>query len=192
MKPNLNLTIGLRADVPFFGETGFRNREVESLSFRNPDGDPVQFRTDKLPNARILWSPRVGFNWDVNSDKTLQVRGGTGIFTGPPAYVWISNQIGNNGVLTGFERLDSRDNAPLLNRPFNPDPDHYKPTDVTGDPADRYQLALTDPDFKFPQVWRTNIAVDKKIALGYYRYGRIHLQYGCKRRQLLQCKLVAT
>ncbi|KPQ19842.1 MAG: TonB-dependent receptor [Algoriphagus marincola HL-49] len=166
VKPNLNLTIGLRADVPFFGETGFRNREVESLSFRNPDGDPVQFRTDKLPNARILWSPRVGFNWDVNSDKTLQVRGGTGIFTGPPAYVWISNQIGNNGVLTGFERLDSRDNAPLLNRPFNPDPDHYKPTDVTGDPADRYQLALTDPDFKFPQVWRTNIAVDKKLPWG--------------------------
>ena len=51
----------------------------------------------------MLWSPRVGINWDVAGDQRTQVRGGTGVFTGRPLYVWISNQIGNTGVLTGFE-----------------------------------------------------------------------------------------
>jgi hypothetical protein len=51
-------------------------------------------------------------------------------------------------------------------RPFNPDPDAYKPTSVTGQPAASYELALTNPDFKFPQTWRTNIAVDQKLPVG--------------------------
>ena len=59
----------------------------------------------------MLWSPRVGFNWDLSGDRTTQVRGGTGVFTGQPAYVWISNQIGNTGVLTGFEQLDNTHRA---------------------------------------------------------------------------------
>jgi hypothetical protein len=101
-----------------------------------------------------------------------QVRGGTGVFTGPPAYVWISNQIGNTGVLTGFAQLD---NTKL--RPWNPDPNAYKPTDVTGAPASSYELALTDPGFKFPQTWRSNLAVDQKLPYGLigtaeFLYGR--------------------
>ncbi len=154
----LRVTAGLRIDVPFFDDTGFKNPVADQLTFRDEDGNAVQFQTDKLPDANILWSPRVGFNWDVTGDRRTQVRGGTGIFTGRPAYVWISNQIGNTGVLTGFERLDNT-NA----RPFHPDPDHYKPKNVTGEPASRFELALTDPNFKFPQLWRSNIGVDQKL-----------------------------
>lgn len=159
---DLNLTVGLRIDVPFFGETGFRNSEVEGFNFRNPAGQTVKFRTDNLPDPNILWSPRVGFNYDLSKGaRTTQVRGGTGIFTGRPAYVWISNQIGNNGILTGFERLDN-----TTARPFNPNPNFYKPSSVTGAPAANYELALTEPDFKFPQIWRSNIAVDHRLPLG--------------------------
>lgn len=158
---NFKLSAGVRIDVPFFNETGFRNSQVDTLVFKDENGNQVQFKTDKLPDANILFSPRLGFNWDVNGQGTTQVRGGTGIFTGRPAYVWISNQIGNNGVLTGFERLDN-----TLNRPFNPDINHYKPTNVTGEPASQYELALTDPDFKFPQLWRSNIAVDQRLPFG--------------------------
>ena len=88
------------------------------------------------------------------------MRGGTGVFTGRPAYVWISNQIGNTGVLTGFEELQTTRQT----RPFNPDPNRYKPTTPpTGAPAASYELALTNPDFKFPQIWRSNIAVDHRL-----------------------------
>ncbi len=159
---DFNVTVGLRIDVPFFANTGFRNQEVEGLNFVDPAGNTKRFRTDELPGANILWSPRVGFNYDLSQGaKTTQLRGGSGVFTGRPVFVWISNQIGNNGILTGFERID-RTTA----RPFNPDPDHYKPSNVTGQPASQYELALTEPDFKFPQIWRSNIAIDQQLPLG--------------------------
>ncbi len=157
---NLRLTIGLRLDVPFFGATGYDNAQADNLTFRDENGNAVQYKTDKLPGANILFSPRVGFNWDVMGDRNTQVRGGTGLFSGPPLYVWISNQIGNTGVLTGFLSVDN-----TTAYPFNPNPDRYKPPNVTGAPAATYELALTDPNFKFPQLWRTNIAVDQKLPI---------------------------
>ncbi|MBK9271473.1 MAG: TonB-dependent receptor [Saprospiraceae bacterium] len=157
----LNITAGLRVEVPFFGNTALKNSEVDTLNFRDEDGNTVRYSTDKLPDPNILFSPRLGFNFDVDGTRRTQVRGGTGIFTGRPAYVWISNQVGNNGILTGFERLDN-----TTTRPFNPDPDTYKPETVNGTPASQYELALTDPSFRFPQVWRSNIAIDQKLPLG--------------------------
>lgn len=159
---NVNVIAGLRFDLPTFEATGYRNAEVEGMTFMNEDGTPAKYATDKMPDANILFSPRVGVNWDVNGDRKTQVRGGTGIFTGKPAYVWISNQVGNNGILTGFERLDN-----TYKRPWNPNPNAYKPTSVSGTPASNYELALTDPDFKFPQVWRTNIGVDQVLPYGF-------------------------
>ncbi len=161
VRDDLKLTLGFRFDVPFFGDTGYANADADARTFRDEHGNPVQYSTKKLPDPNLLWSPRFGFNWNVGGRQTTQVRGGTGVFTGRPAYVWISNQIGNTGVLTGFE---SRDNTTL--RPFHPDPNHYKPTNVTGAPASTYELALTNPDFKFPQLWRSNIAVDQRVFLG--------------------------
>jgi hypothetical protein len=161
-RDRLTVTYGIRLDVPVFGDTGFANANADALSFRDETGATVQYSTKKLPDPNVLWSPRVGFNWDVTGDRRTQVRGGTGIFTGRPAYVWISNQIGNTGVLTGFESVSN-----TTARPFNPSPDRYKPANVTGAPATSYELALTDPNFKFPQVWRTSIAVDHKLPFGW-------------------------
>jgi hypothetical protein len=157
----LRVTYGVRLDVPKFGDTGFQNADADRLSFRDETGRTVQYSTKKLPDANILFSPRIGFNWDVTGQRDTQVRGGTGVFTGPPAYVWISNQIGNTGVLTGFEVLNN-----TTARPFNPNPDRYKPTTVTGAAPPSYELALTDANFKFPQTWRTNIAVDRRLPYG--------------------------
>ena len=161
-RSDLSITLGVRLDVPVFAETGFANPIANALTFRDEDGNAVQYQTEKLPDPAILWSPRVGFNWALNPERGTQLRGGTGIFTGPPAYVWISNQIGENGMLTGFEQLDN-----TSARPFNPNPHYYKPATVTGAPATSTGLAVTDPDFKFPQVWRTNLAVDHKLPWGF-------------------------
>lgn len=158
---NLTMTFGLRLETPKFGDTGFTNTDVDAMTFRDETGAAVQYSTRELPKSKILFSPRFGFNWDMNGDGVTQIRGGSGVFTGRPAYVWISNQIGNNGVLTGFEQLDN-----VTNRPFNPDPDFYKPTTVTGAPASSYELAFTDQNFRFPQLLRTNIAVDRKLGWG--------------------------
>jgi outer membrane receptor for ferrienterochelin and colicin len=160
-RDNFKLTAGVRFDVPKFSDTGFENSRADALTFRDEDGQPVQYNTSKLPDPKFLWSPRVGFNWDVHKNLNTQLRGGTGIFTGPPPYVWISNQIGTTGVLTGFEDLRN-----TTARPFHPDPNRYKPTNVTGAPASSYELAITDPDFKFPQTWRSNIGLDRRLPWG--------------------------
>jgi hypothetical protein len=109
-RPRSNLTVsaGIRVDVANFGNTAFDNAQVDALTFRNRDGSAIHYNTGALPKASPLWSPRVGFNWDVASDQQTQVRGGTGVFTGKPAYVWISNQIGNSGMLTGFIQQSTR------------------------------------------------------------------------------------
>lgn len=157
----LRLTFGLRVDRPQFANTGFANAQVDALNFQDEKGNSVKYSTSKMPDPSLFFSPRFGFNWDVSDNRTTQVRGGTGIFTGRPAYVWISNQIGENGVLTGFEQLEN-----TTARPFHPDPDHYKPATVDGSPAASYGLAFTDSDFRFPQLWRSNIAVDQRLPWG--------------------------
>jgi len=160
-KSNLTVTAGIRFDVPVFGDTAYANPNVDALTFRDEHGAAVRYSSGKLPDPKLLWSPRLGFNWDVVKDQSTQVRGGTGIFTGRPAYVWISNQIGNTGVLTGFVQEEN-----TTTKPFNPNPDTYKPATVTGAPATSVDLAVTDPDFKFPQVWRSNIAIDHRLPFG--------------------------
>ena len=154
----LRFTLGVRADVHSFAETGLTNAAANALTFRDAEGNPVKYQTQKMPKSTPLFSPRFGFNWDVNGDKQTQVRGGTGVFSGSPPYVWISNQIGQNGILTGF---DQQDNTKA--RPFNPNPAAYYPANVTGAPASSYELDFTNENFKFSQLWRTDIAIDRRL-----------------------------
>jgi outer membrane receptor protein involved in Fe transport len=158
---NFTLTAGVRADVSSFENTAYRNAAADALTFRDENGNSVQYDTGSMPKANILWSPRAGFNWDVAKDQMTQVRGGSGLFSGRPAYVWISNQIGNTGVLIGETRITAPTNA----FPYTPDASRYRGV-ATGAGATSYALNVTDPDFKFPQVWRSNIAVDRKLPGG--------------------------
>jgi hypothetical protein len=157
---NLTLTAGLRVDVPRFGNTAFDNPLADALAFRDQDGSSVKYNSGALPESTPYWSPRIGFNWDALSNGTTQIRGGTGIFTGKPPYVWISNQIGNTGVLYGFQ--DVRNTTAFG---FNPNPDRYKPA-ATGGAAASYELDVTDKGFRFPQTWRTSVGVDRKLLWG--------------------------
>jgi hypothetical protein len=159
-KSNLTVTAGLRVDVPKFGNTAFDNPIADSLTFRDQDGSPVKYNSGALPSTTAYWSPRVGMNWDLFGDGTTQVRGGTGLFTGKPPYVWISNQIGNTGVLYGFS--DTRNTTAF---PFNPNPDKYKPA-ATGGVASSYELDVTDQGYRFPQTWRSNVGADRRLPWG--------------------------
>lgn len=126
---NLTLTGGLRIDIPMYFDTGDNIiANTDPITYYDADGNQVTIDNTKLPDGNVLFSPRLGFNWDVSGDKTMQVRGGTGLFSGRLPFVWIGNQVAN--PFTGF-------------------------------------LNVTDPDFKFPQVWRTSIGVDKSFGEGW-------------------------
>jgi Carboxypeptidase regulatory-like domain/TonB-dependent Receptor Plug Domain len=162
---NFKLTAGVRVDVPIFGKTALNNPRVDTMTFYNWDfgrSTNFQTKTSALPEPQFMISPRIGFNYDVLGNRSLQMRGGTGIFTGRPAFVWISNQIGNNGILTGETNLN---NTNTVKYPFSPDVTKNIPANPTL-PA-TFATNFTDKNFKFPQVWRTNLAVDYKLPLGF-------------------------
>lgn len=161
-KPGLRLTIGLRADIPTIPTDITRNENVANLTFR--DGEKIN--TDQVQKTSLLFSPRFGFNWDVKNDRTLQVRGGAGVFTGRVPYVWISNQASNTGLLTNA----FTENAPnatsfVANRTFSGDVDAFRPTGATA--PTQYNIAVTDRNFKFPQVFRANVGIDKTLGNGF-------------------------
>ena len=160
-KSNLSITGGIRFDVPVFKNTAYNNANANTLTFRQEDGSPIKYNSGAMPGANILWSPRFGFNYDVSGDTKTQVRGGSGVFTGQPLYVWISNQLGNTGVLQGSFTTPN-----TTAFPWSTNIDKYKPTNVTGAPASSYELNVTDTNFRFPQVWRSNIAVDRRLPGG--------------------------
>jgi hypothetical protein len=105
----------------------------------------------------VIVSPRLGFNWNPKGDKTLQVRGGTGVFAGPPPFVWVSNQASNNGIQFG--------SFTIANKAFNVDPNAYRPT--AGAANTSYSTALVDNNFKYPTAWKSSLAVDKKLEDGW-------------------------
>lgn len=165
----LNLTLGLRVDMPIFMTDLASNDRVAAETYR----DGIQIDVSKYPKAKPLFSPRFGFNYKPFDDErgSLQIRGGTGLFSGTPPYVWISNQAGNNGILFGdlnfSAKKDSEGNIISDNRPtlgFTGNIDAYKPAEGTPTRAD---ISITDPDFKYPNLWKSNLAADYKFGDGW-------------------------
>jgi hypothetical protein len=152
---NLKLTFGVRANVIDFQNTALENPVVTAMTFANGE----KLNTGVMPKTQVLFEPRVGFNYDLNGESKTQFRGGTGVFTGRPPYVFLSNQIGNNGILTGFINVSGTDATPYG---FTADPNKYFIPSTPTLPS-TFDLALTDPNYKFPQVWKTNLAVDQRL-----------------------------
>src|SRR6266513_1478020 len=93
--PNLTVTAGLRMDVPRVPAPSL-NSALDTISFPALGGDSV--RTNSTPSGNILWSPRLGFNYDIGGRQETILRGGVGVFSGRPPYVWVSNAYGNTGL----------------------------------------------------------------------------------------------
>ncbi len=163
---NFKLTYGLRLDRPIYNSQPLANPKVSELTFPDANGNPTKYTTGVWPKSRFLASPRVGFRWDVEGNKDLIVRGGTGIFTGKIPFVWLTNMPTNSGMYQFGANVTNP--TALQNYKFNPNPDAYAAnfpnTAGTSVPAN---IVMTDPDFKFPQIFRTNLAFDKRFGQGW-------------------------
>ncbi|WP_052016937.1 TonB-dependent receptor, partial [Arcticibacter svalbardensis] len=155
------LTVGLRADVPIISDKPLFNQTVSDTF--------AGVRTDETPSGKFLWSPRLGFNYDVNGDRSLQLRGGAGIFTGRVPFVWLSNQFINSGLVLGTVDItdDVRVTSPLNTvnggNGFEPNIDNQK---NVGGPVATTEINAVDKNFKIPQVARFNLAADIKLPYG--------------------------
>ncbi|HWH63638.1 MAG TPA: hypothetical protein VNS50_10205, partial [Ginsengibacter sp.] len=141
------------------------NPAIDALQFPDENGNLTSYSTGKWPNATILLSPRVGFRWKVPEEKGLVLRGGTGIFTGKIPFVFLTNMPSNSGVYQNGVILNKA--ADLAGITFNPNPDAYVskfPPNITAKAPGSF--VLIDRNFKFPQVFRTNLGIDKQLGNG--------------------------
>ncbi len=150
--PSFTLTLGLRVDIPIFPDKPTANPDAVAL---------FGYATDVAPSP-TMWSPRMGFNWDIGGEGRRQLRGGAGFISGRTPYVWLSNQYGNTGI--EFTRIGASFNASNT-IPFVADPDN-QPTTVTGASGRSFtnEIDVVDPDYKFPSVFRTSVAYDQDLG----------------------------
>ena len=179
---NLKLTYGARVDVPTYLSDLPVNNYINKI-----DLNGEKLRVGGWPTIRPLFSPRIGFNWDAKGDRTLQVRGGTGVLTGRIPFVWLSNAVSNNGLYFGqfnstavpFDNTGDGFGYNFSTTPYVATAEQYSnlktgmPALITN-PLDRNygrsaivpQVNTVAKNFRFPQVWRSNLAMDKKLPFG--------------------------
>ena len=178
---NFKLTYGLRLDaLAFDNQDLMTNNAILAVDYNGKNID-----TGKWPTTKIRVSPRVGFTWDVLGNKSLKVRGGTGFFTGRIPLVFFTNMPTNTGMVQNVISISTSkdgvapdalaqfagpmitDTDKLIDKLHSIDPVKY-PKEITPDkgvlPS---SIQAVDPKFKMPTVWKTSVAVDYQLPVGF-------------------------
>jgi len=151
----LTLTYGLRVDVPITSDEPRANSNFPSA---------FGFPTTEIPSGNPLIQPRVGFNYRMDTDYETQIRGGAGVFAGRPAFVWVGNAFGNTGTESAFLQCDAGDEGVPA---FNPTSPPSACLDGTTAGTSAASIAVVDPEFKFPQELKFDLAIDRDFGNGW-------------------------
>lgn len=105
---DFTVTAGIRIDKPMYFNTPELIQEKltpltapdgccyqPEIQYFDENGAGIKFDHTQLPTDKPLFNPRIGFNWDIKGNQTMQLRGGTGLFSGRFPFVWIGNQVAN-------------------------------------------------------------------------------------------------
>ena len=207
---NLKLTYGLRLDNLFFDNGDLMtNQAIYDLDYNGRHID-----TGKWPSSKVIFSPRVGFTWDVFGDQSFKLRGGTGLFSGRLPLVFFTNMPTNSGMVQyqavlnasntigkvennkfvpakGYENyvgkytVDAKGKAHVDMTQFNGGLVSENgqvsrqallnklaslgfPTTISPDQGTvPSSICSVDPNFHMPEVWKTSLAVDYVVPVGF-------------------------
>ncbi len=177
---NFKLNYGVRFDLLAFNDDDIMtNNAIYDVCYGGRHID-----TGVWPGNKVNINPRVGFSWDVFGDKTLRVRGGSGLFTGRLPLVFFTNMPTNSGMVQNLVAITTKYNGYVCDATptaelskFKGDiiTDVYKMAEIAGaqttiSPEEgAFQSAPcgVDPDFKMPQVWKSSIAVDYQLPVSF-------------------------
>lgn len=157
----LKLTGGIRLELPTYPNVEEMKTHplVAGLNFNG-----LTLNTGAMPKRRIMVSPRFGFNYDALGDRSLMVRGGTGVFTGRIPFVWIVAQSGDAGMLQSTVTYAAGDpNMPSFSPDIKANYPEELPQAGTFLPA---SISAMDTKLKFPSTWKSSLAVDYNLPWG--------------------------
>jgi hypothetical protein len=189
LSENFKLTAGLRVELPYYPSIAEYNTNSEFVngwdkmvytydSLNNPidstlvhhaiadDSTHTMYgmSTADMPKARVNFSPRLGFNWDIVGNRKYILRGGTGLYTGRLPFVWIVSTVGNSNVLQnqyiGYnESIGFYDNV-------NDIIANYSTKLKTGDLPAPKSTTIMDKNLLMPQTWKSSLAFDAELPGG--------------------------
>ncbi len=138
---NLDISLGIRVDGQFLTQT----LPVSELISSSADFN----RFDNRLRNNLQFNPRLGINYRIPK-QNLQIRGGTGLFSGKLPYLWFGYIEYISG--TQYFNIDIKPSEPL---PIVEDLGALQSVQpgIT-------EINLLDPDFKFPRDWKTNLGID--------------------------------
>ncbi|MBQ5402332.1 MAG: TonB-dependent receptor, partial [Bacteroidales bacterium] len=162
------LTVGLRAELPMY-PTIANNENKEFLELANRSTSMKGMSTADMPKASINLSPRIGFNWDVLKDRSIIVRGGSGLYTGRIPFVWIVSVAGNSNCLQA-QYIDAKGtdaNTPTFHTNLNDIlTDLYGGAFKAQDLYAPQSTTILDKALKMPTTWKSSLAIDFNLPLG--------------------------
>lgn len=189
---NFKVTYGLRLDGMFFDNQDLMtNNAIAELKYypKKYNYAETHIDTGKWPGSSLTVSPRIGFKWDLREDKSLSLRGGTGLFSGRLPLVFFTNMPTNSGMVQYQAQLNDK-NLSKLN--LGTMADHFTgglvkedgksftqslldklhgmgyPTTISPeDGTVPSSISAVDPKFKMPQVWKTSLALDYKVPVSF-------------------------
>ena len=172
------LTYGLRIDGLFFTNSDLMtNNAILALDYNGRNID-----TGKWPKNSITFSPRLGFTYDIFGDKSLKLRGGTGLFSGRLPLVFFTNMPTNGGLVQYQAQINA---ASAAKKGFSMDTFAGGPMTSISEMLNKLQslgypqtvspkdgsvpsaVNGVDPDFKMPQVWKTSLALDYQFPVNF-------------------------
>ena len=145
----LTLTPGMRLDVPFLADAVATNPGLEQS---------LGIDTGRLPSGNVLWSPRVGIKYDVGGRGTTILRGGIGLFSGPPPYRWLGNAYRESGD-ESVVMCDGNITPTFV-------PGAPQGTTCTNGRGVTPRISYFDPGFKLPQNLKLAIGADRDVGAG--------------------------
>ena len=160
---DLTLTLGLRLDLPFVTsspETDTYLRDTALPQMRQEYSVAQNANVGETPDGQLMFSPRFGFNYDLPNMSNVTVRGGAGIFTSRIPFVWPGAMFVNNGLTAGGVDLED------LSQDFRFEPDPGQQPTNPNAVIPSGQVDLFTKDFKYPQIFRTNLATDFMLPGG--------------------------
>ena len=174
----LKMTLGLRVDGLFFNNKDLMtNKAILDIDYNGRHID-----TGKWPGNSVTFSPRFGFTYDIIGDKSLKLRGGTGLFSGRLPLVFFTNMPTNGGMVQYQAQVNAANAAKMgftmdefaggmmtdIAAMKNKLQSLGYPMDITPEKgATPSSICGVDPDFKMPQVWKTSLAVDYQLPVSF-------------------------